>query len=115
MTHFRPAIILTVILLLLGSGCRNGGGSSNLSVEDFRYVQLPSGERQVMGTVHNPRDRQIASAQVQVSLYDENNVRIDQMQVIVQNIPASGTKSFKATVDVEADIQGARVRGILVL
>ncbi len=115
MTHFRSALVVILVLLLAGSGCRNGGSSADLSIEDFRYVQLSGGKRQVMGTIRNPTSQRISSAQVQVSLFDNDNVRIDQMQITVKDIPAAGTKDFKATVDVEADIQGARVRGILVL
>lgn len=117
MIRFRSIAALCIVtLLLVGSGCQNGGsGSTELSVEDFRYVQLPSGERQVIGTVHNPTEKRIATAQVQVSLFNKDNERIDQMQITVEDIPASGSQKFKETVNAPGAVQGARVRSIIVM
>ena len=110
-------VVLSAGLMMAGSGC--GGDSatpaSQLSVEDFRYVQLPDGKRQVMGTLRNEASAPVSAAQVQISLFDANNIRVTSMDVTVQDIPANGTKPFEKPVDVEEDIDGARVRSVLVM
>lgn len=116
MIRFRSIALYTLILLLAASGCQNDGStSSELEVRDFRYVQLPSGERQVMGTLENSANRAVSSAQVQVSLFNENNERIDKMHITVKDIPASDSVEFKETVNSDFDIAGARVQGIIVM
>lgn len=84
-------------------------------IEDFRLVEGPNGERQVMGTLQNTTAEAIENAQVQISLYDANNVRIDSMSVNVSDIPAEGETEFRQSLDTDAEVAGARVQSVLVM
>ncbi len=86
--------------------------SQNVHVVDLEYARLPTGRRIVSGQFVNPTDRPVRTAQVQISLYDEDNRAIDRMLVVVQNIGAQGAQPFRQTVDNERAV-GARVRGIM--
>ena len=108
---------LLSLLITVGGGCGSSESSSasQLSVEDFRYVRLSNGERQVMGTLRNAGASPVRAAQVEVSLFDADNVRIGSMDVTVQDIPANGTKQFEQPIDSDKPIDGARVRSVLVM
>ena len=105
------------MLIAVGGGCggNESSSASQLSVEDFRYVRLSNGERQVMGTLRNAGASPVRAAQVEVSLFDADNVRIGSMDVTVQDIPANGTKQFEQPIDSDKLIDGARVRSVLVM
>ena len=118
--------ILSLFVLagaLLLSGC--GGSASSdapasqdgqpVQVVDFRLVETEGGQRQVMGTLKNTTSKAIGGAQIEVSLFDADNVRIETMSVTVRDIPASGEMPFKKPLTTEAAVQGARVRSVLVM
>jgi len=96
-----------------------GNAASNnqaVQVADFRLVETPGGQRQVMGTLQNTGAEKIGGAQIKVSLFDANNVRIETMSVTVSNeIPASGEVQFKKPLTTEVTVQGARVHSVLVM
>lgn len=113
--------------LILG-GCGGGSPSSDaastdstatdgqpVQVVDFRLVETKNGQRQVMGTLKNTTSKAIGGAQIEVSLFDADNVRIETMSVTVRDIPASGEMPFKKPLTTEATVQGARVRSVLVM
>ncbi len=86
-----------------------------VQIEGFRLVETANGDRQVMGTLQNRTAEAIENAQVQISLYDANNVRIDSMSVTVRDIPAEGEAEFKQSLDTDKPVAGARVRSVLVM
>jgi hypothetical protein len=101
------------------SACRvdgeSGAGTEDVSIDEFRYVLLPGGARYVTGRIHNPTQRLIRNAQIQVSLFDSDNRRISHMIILVKNVEPGAVKSFREPVEADVDIQGARIRGIMVL
>lgn len=124
--------LLSLLVLasgLLISGC--GGSASSetetppsdstatngqpVQVVDFRLVETQGGERQVMGTLKNTTSKAINGAQIEVSLFDADNVRIETMSVTVRDIPAAGEVPFKKPLTTEVAVQGARVRSVLVM
>lgn len=118
--------VLGVVLafVLVASACNGSSPSGNAAapedgppvrVRDFRLVEASGGRRQVMGTLQNTTSKAIANAQVQVSLFDTDNVRVATMNVIVSDIPASGTVQFNEPLTTEKNVQGARVRSVLVM
>lgn len=113
----RILSILTLACVLFLSAC--GGDDTPdeqpVRVEEFRLVETSNGDRQVRGTLQNTTSKDIPNAQVQVSLFDADNVQIEEMNVTVQDIPASGEVEFKEFLDTDADVQGARVKSVLVM
>jgi ABC-type glycerol-3-phosphate transport system substrate-binding protein len=123
--------ILSLLMLASGlvvSGCGGGSPSSDaasadstaadgqpVQVVNFRLVETENGQRQVMGTLKNTTSKAIGGAQIEVSLFDADNVRIETMSVTVRDIPASGEVPFKKPLTTEATVQGARVRSVLVM
>lgn len=113
------------VVMLVMAGCTGGDDptgneriqtelAAKVSVEDVEYQQLPGGARIVTGSLYNPTDRNIANAQIQLSLYDETNTRIGQMIIPVQQIPAGERKEFREPVQSEADVRSVKARSVLV-
>jgi len=69
----------------------------------------------VTGSVYNPTDKPVHHAEIEVSLFDAHNRKVGTLRIDVRDIPANGRKSFKKIIDSDKDIQGARVRSILVV
>ena len=107
------------LLLFLMPACHTGEASgderASVQVEDIKYSLLPGGARIVTGTLYNPTDAPVRNAQIQVSLFDENNRRVDDMSITVQDVPPGGRKSFRQPVDSDLDIRGAKVKSVLVM
>lgn len=122
MTRICSVLIVLACALVLtacgDSSSADSAASSNqdLQVADFRLVETPSGQRQVMGTLQNKGAKTIGGAQIKVSLFDANNVRIETMSVTVSDeIPAAGEMQFKKPLTTEAAVHGARVHSVLVM
>ena len=88
------------------------------SVEEFRLVREEDGKQVVAGVLVNPNDRAIASATIDVDLYDqpvEPGVEpVEAMKVEVREIAPGERKPFRATVDTRLRLSGAKVGRILV-
>ena len=97
------------------TGCSGEDAAVQLRVEDLEYQLLPGGGRVVSGTVHNDGKMQVNAAQIQISLFDDKNRRVDGMYAVVRDVPAGGSVTFREPVQSELDINGARVRSILPL
>ena len=113
-------IVLTILTLLLAlPACQTDDSviddQASIEVEDVKYSLLPGGARIVTGTLYNPTDILVRNAQIQVSLFDENNRRVDGMSITVQDVPPGERKPFRKPVESDMDIRGAKVRSVLVL
>lgn len=115
MGRFLAAALAAVVCLTVG-GCGGEDTTAKLRVEDFEFKLLPGGARIVSGIVYNDGDQPIRAAQVQISLFDGENRRVDAMFAVVRNLPAKGSVSFREAVQSELDdVSGARVRSVLLL
>ena len=85
-----------------------------VQVEGFQYTRLAGDARVLTGQVYNPTDEALKNVQVQVSLFDGNNRRISQMSIEVKDVPAGERRSFRQPIDSDLDVQGAKVRSLLV-
>ncbi|MDZ4700190.1 MAG: FxLYD domain-containing protein [Rhodothermales bacterium] len=84
-------------------------------VENVQYTLLPGGARIVTGTLFNPTEDPINNAQIQISLYDVNNVRVSTMSVTIQDVSPGSRKSFREPINTDLDVRGASVKSVLVL
>lgn len=85
-----------------------------MHVEDLRYRLLPGGARILTGSLVNDGPSTVDVAQIEVSLFDEDNRRISSMFVVLHEIGPNQSKEFREAVDVKLDVHGARVRGIII-
>lgn len=86
---------------------------NQLEVEEIRYLEMPDGKRFLEGQVYNPTEQAVRDVQVQVGLYDAKNRRLDQMNILVERLPARQRVSFREPVQSEADARGARVNSLV--
>lgn len=86
---------------------------ARVRIEDVRYNQLPGNVRVVSGKVRNTSSEEF-DAQVQVALYDADNQLVTTMSLLVQDVPPDSTRAFRKVLDLKEDVQGARVRSVLV-
>lgn len=113
-TNVRTGAAIVFALLLSVIGCTSPE-LPDLAVEDLKYQQLPSGARIVSGELLNPSDRVVPNAQLQLSLFDKDNIFVSSMFIVVKNIPPGDRVAFREPVDVKADVYAARVKSVLVL
>lgn len=109
------ARMLTVLLIALALGCATDDSKTALRVEDLDFKLLPGGARFVSGTVHNDGDLTVNVAQVQISLFDDKNRRVDAMHAVIRDVPAGGSVTFREAVQSELAINGARVKSIILI
>ena len=88
--------------------------SNSVRVEDLRYRLLPGGARILTGSFVNDGASVVEVAQIEVSLFDDDNRRVSSMFVLVQNVEVNSSKDFREAVDVNLNVNGARVRGIII-
>ena len=86
-----------------------------VQVEDVKYSLLPGGARIVSGMLFNPSNALVKGAQIQISLFDGNNIKVSSMNVVVKDVQPGERKPFRQSIDTDLDIQGAKVRSVLVL
>ena len=106
-------------MLLALAGCQSAteqpATDVKVQVEDVKYSLMPGGARIVTGTLYNPSQDPVKGAQIQISLFDGNNIRVSSMSITVTDVPPGERKAFRQPVDVDLDIQGAKVKSVLVL
>ena len=113
----RRILLLSLIgvFLLTISGCSEKESARNqVHVQDLRYRLLPGGARIITGKLVNDGEKPVPVVQIDVSLFDGNNRRISSMFVTVLDIEARSNKSFRKVVDSDLQVNGARVRSIIV-
>lgn len=106
---------LAVSLIALAAGCASNDSRTALRVEDLDFKLLPGGARFVSGTVHNDGNLPVNAAQVQISLFDDKNRRVDAMHAVIRDVPAGGSVKFREAVQSELPINGARVKSIILI
>ena len=109
---------LPVFVLVALAGCGPEGERlerENVTVSDVRLVELESGARVVSGVIHNRNASEMAGLQIQISLFDADNRRVDTMPVLIQDLKAGERRRFREEVDSDHDIRGVRPRSLLFL
>lgn len=91
-------LLLSITLLSLLVGCADAN-SSDAEVHDLRLRVEGQGLPVLTGYVINTSDRQISSADVFVTLYDDERP-LEDVQVLVQRIPPGDSVRFEKTLDI---------------
>lgn len=116
----RSLVSLMVVGLLGASiGCGGGAGGTSepgppLRVDDLMYQLLPGDARIITGKVVNLSGAPLPVVQLQVSLFDEDNIRTHGMHIVVHDIPADSFRAFREAVDPDLNVHGVRIRSFLV-
>lgn len=110
--------VVTLLLVgLLGASVGCGGRSEPgppLRVDDLTYRLLPGDARIITGKVVNLSGARLPVVQLQVSLFDEDNIRTHGMHIVVHDIPADSFRVFREAVDPDLNVHGVRIRSFLV-
>ena len=112
--------ILIIAFLLTGSlvsACSDETKSESapLEVLDLQLRVHPGGARILTGRLVNRSSDPVSVAQIQITLFDADNRPVSGMSVVLHNIPPGDGISFREPVNSDKDVQGARVKNILVL
>ena len=114
-----PAVWIAVCCLgLFGLGCQEPMGTTDAServrVTNVTY-QLMQGEARILkGELENLSNQRIPVAQIDISLFDATNRKVESMMVLVRDIEPGQSVSFREAVRSEYDIRGARARAVFV-
>ena len=108
-------VILVFFVALTVAACGTRDKGPALRVETIELKLHPSGARILTGTVFNDSDIAVGGAQIQITLFDDKNRRVDGMYAVVREIPAHGSADFREPVQSDYDVQAARVRSVVVL
>ena len=109
----RVLVLAILGVILVSCGAPNRG--PELRVENVELTLHESGARILTGTVLNDSKQDVRGAQVQITLFDAKNRRVDGMFAVVRDIPAHGSVDFREPVQSDYDVRGARVRSVLII
>jgi hypothetical protein len=106
------------ILVLTAMGCQDQTGTTDahqrVRVSNVTYQLVEGGARILKGELENLSDQRIPVAQIDVSLFDANNRKVESMMVLVRDIEPGESVSFREPVRSKLDIRGARARAVFV-
>lgn len=105
-----------LLILLLGSGCAEPSAltEKGVRVSGVTLEERPGGARILRGQVENHAETDLSIVQIQFSLYDGDNRRVDSMGIVVRDIPAGGQVVFREAIQSDFDIRGVRPRSVLI-
>ena len=105
-----------VCLCLISLGCGSPSGTTDskerVRVSNVTYQELSGGARILKGELENLSTERISVAQIDVSLYDASNRRVESMKVLVRDIEVGAKVSFREPVRSSFDIRGAKARAV---
>jgi Protein of unknown function (DUF3426) len=107
---------LALVALLIVNACAEAPkiDVSDLEVVDLELNSHPGGARILTGSLFNHSGMNLTVAQIQITLFDADNRAVSSMSVVLHDISANTTQSFRQAVDSDLDVSGARVRQILI-
>jgi len=98
--------------LLIGCGEATTDAQKRVRVQNITYKLHPGGARIITGEVKNLSDQYISIAQVDISLFDSDNRKVESMNVVVRDIAIDSLVSFREPVHSDFDVRGARARAV---
>ena len=99
-------LLIAVLALLLAvplAACGNDAPPGQIEIVDLRLVRQRNGLPVVSGLFINRTPERIASADVGITLYDADNLPLDEpARLVVQDIAAGDSVRFRQRLDVDA-------------
>lgn len=96
-------VALSLSLLLGGAGCADESDTGQVEVADLRLVRQADGYPEVSGLFINRTPEAITSADIGISLFDEQNLEMDEpVRLVVRNIAPGDSARFRRKLDVDA-------------
>jgi hypothetical protein len=111
MRRFSIFLLLALFLGACGTEPQTG---VRAEVEDLQLTRHPDGDQVVTGTLVNQSERAVRGAQIEVSLYDEENRPLETVRIDVQNVEPGERRPFRRVLDAPFVVQGAGVKQILI-
>ena len=106
------------IMVLTSMGCQDKTSTTDANqrvrVSNVTYQLVEGGARILKGELENLSDQRIPVAQIDVSLFDASNRKVESMMVLVRDIEPGQSVSFREPVRSKLDIRGARARAVFV-
>ena len=107
---------LFLSLCLVGLACGSPSGTTDskerVRVSNVTYQELSGGARILKGELENLSTERIPVAQIDISLYDPSNRKVESMMVLVRDIEPGAKVSFREPVRSSFDIRGAKARAV---
>ena len=107
-------VLLVLSGLIVGCGSSTTDSQKRVKVQNVSYMLHPGGARILTGEVKNLSSEDISIAQVEISLFDADNRKVESLNVVVRDILAGGIVSFREAVNSDFDIRGARARAVFI-
>jgi len=114
----RLVSVLASLIMLALFGCQQETGTTDelqrVRVNNVAYTELAGGARILTGELANLSDVAIRIAQIDISLFDADNRRVESMMIEVRNIEPGASVVFREAVRSDFDIRGAKARAVFV-
>ena len=81
-------------------------------VSNIAYQKMYGDARILTGDIENLSDERISVAQIDVSLYDPGNRKVESLMILVRDIESGATVSFREPVRSKFDIRSAKARAV---
>ena len=115
---FKTVLFTLFLISVSLAGCSKGSATTDetnrVRVKNVAYKEWRGGARILTGELENLTDILIPVAQIDISLFDANNRRVESLMILVRDIGPRASVSFREPVRSEFDIRGARVRAVFV-
>ncbi len=114
------AVLLAVLLVAASAvvGCGGAAGELDARVEEFRLIREADGTQVVRGVLVNLSERPIASATVEIALYEGEVAPgvqpAETMRLEIRDVEGGARETFRQAVDTRGTLTGARVQQILI-
>jgi hypothetical protein len=114
----RFSALLVLFLMILPLGCSSEDGTTDklqrVRVKNVTYREMAGGARILTGELENLSEVRIPVAQIDISLFDANNRRVESMLIEVRDIEPGASVEFREPVRSNLDIRGAKARAVFV-
>ena len=114
MHRWSSALLILGLVVITSIGCTDDTPKGPpAEVLDFTFKRLPGGAKILSGTLHNPGHRYLRNAVIQISLFNNQNERLETLNITITHVEAGDQKSFREPLQSKEAVTRAKVRRIL--